>query len=701
MALDQRCVHILIVLMNNSMKFKKVSELANDFKVSNRMIRYNLDDIDNFLKDSELPKLIRKPHVGVRFYAGEGNNSKKEVVLRYLSKLDTYKYSLSSKERMYFILNDLIQQNNFITIDKLAKKISVSRSTIIKDLGNVIKWATEHNLKLVSIPRYGIRLIGNEKKVRRGAIELLIEIFDINQSVNSNKMLVQANYNFFNKIFDLDISYIEKCIRKIENNFDLFFSDIAYSNIIMHIIIAIKRIQLGRDIVMPKKELNSLIDTQEFKIALTLADELEEYYCIKIPKDEIGYITIHFLGANKSNLTNNKVIKNLEKYEHIAKQIISNVSYYIGIDLTNDKQLLEGFMEHLQPTMYRIKHHLILKNPILSEIKIKYGYLFDIVKIAVSPLEEYLEKNILNEDEIGYLVLHFGASLERYRIDEIIKPDVLVVCGTGIGTAEILVSRLKRIFNINIVGNVAYHQVENALLNNHVDLIVSTLPIQQNQIKSIVVHPLLINDDIEILKYEIQNICNNISNFNNIIQIVKTCLQRGDENISKKLSNYSNTVENEFTKGVNQILLKDLLTKETIKLNVDVKNWEESVRIGGELLENINAIQASYTNAMINAVKELGPYMVIAPGIAMPHARPESGVKKVGMSFITLKEPVNFGNIENDPVYIVICLCATDQNTHLRALSDLVKLLNNEDNVKNILNARDSDVVLKMMKSLS
>ncbi len=45
MALDQRCVHILIVLMNNSMKFKKVSELANDFKVSNRMIRYNLDDI--------------------------------------------------------------------------------------------------------------------------------------------------------------------------------------------------------------------------------------------------------------------------------------------------------------------------------------------------------------------------------------------------------------------------------------------------------------------------------------------------------------------------------------------------------------------------------------------------------------------------------------------------------------------------------
>lgn len=82
---------------------------------------------------------------------------------------------------------------------------------------------------------------------------------------------------------------------------------------------------------------------------------------------------------------------------------------------------------------------------------------------------------------------------------------------------------------------------------------------------------------------------------------------------------------------------------------------------------------------MKEAVKTLGPYIVIAPGIAMPHARPEMGAKKIGMSLITLTQPVNFGHPENDPVKIVVCLCSTDSITHLKALSQLMQFLDNKD----------------------
>ncbi|HBT50108.1 MAG TPA: PTS mannitol transporter subunit IIBC, partial [Caldanaerobacter subterraneus] len=140
-----------------------------------------------------------------------------------------------------------------------------------------------------------------------------------------------------------------------------------------------------------------------------------------------------------------------------------------------------------------------------------------------------------------------------------------------------------------------------------------------------------------------------------------------------------------------------LLTKDTIKLNVEAKDWEEAVRIGGELLVKNGFAEPQYVEAMINTVKEMGPYIVIAPGIAMPHARPEAGARKIGMSLITLKNPVNFGNKENDPVKIVVSLCAIDHSSHLKALSELVELLGDEEFVEAVLNANDVDRVLKLL----
>lgn len=100
---------------------------------------------------------------------------------------------------------------------------------------------------------------------------------------------------------------------------------------------------------------------------------------------------------------------------------------------------------------------------------------------------------------------------------------------------------------------------------------------------------------------------------------------------------------------------------------------------------------------MISAVEEFGPYMVIAPGIAIPHARPEDGALAVGLSLITLDTPVNFGNPENDPVSLVICLCSTDSESHLDALARLVSLLEDKSNVDGILDAADVSEVMDLI----
>ena len=133
-------------------------------------------------------------------------------------------------------------------------------------------------------------------------------------------------------------------------------------------------------------------------------------------------------------------------------------------------------------------------------------------------------------------------------------------------------------------------------------------------------------------------------------------------------------------------MLKDLLTEKTIKLNVDAKDWKEAVKKGGEPLVEHGYIEPRYIDAMIDTVNEVGPYIVIAPGIAMPHARPEDGVTQVCMSLITLTKPVEFGHEAND------------HNTHLEALSQLMNLFINQKYIDEILSTSNVNQVMQIIE---
>lgn len=126
-------------------------------------------------------------------------------------------------------------------------------------------------------------------------------------------------------------------------------------------------------------------------------------------------------------------------------------------------------------------------------------------------------------------------------------------------------------------------------------------------------------------------------------------------------------------------MIGKLFTEETVAVDVEAKDWEEAVRYGGKLLVDAGKTVDKYTEAMVNNVKNMGEYIVIAPGLAMPHARPEFGVNEIGMGLVKLKTPVRFGNSEYDPVDILVFLCAVDQTAHIGALSQLMQLIEDED----------------------
>lgn len=146
-------------------------------------------------------------------------------------------------------------------------------------------------------------------------------------------------------------------------------------------------------------------------------------------------------------------------------------------------------------------------------------------------------------------------------------------------------------------------------------------------------------------------------------------------------------------------MIANLLNVDSIQLNCEATDWEEAIRKAATPLLNADSIEESYIDAMITSTREHGPYIVIAKSIAMPHARPEQGVNEIGISIATLKKPINFGHTENDPVDIVIPICAVDSNSHIELLTELATLLDDSDFIDMVRNSQNPSEVLQFIQN--
>ncbi|MDN5342012.1 PTS sugar transporter subunit IIA [Oceanotoga sp. DSM 15011] len=148
-------------------------------------------------------------------------------------------------------------------------------------------------------------------------------------------------------------------------------------------------------------------------------------------------------------------------------------------------------------------------------------------------------------------------------------------------------------------------------------------------------------------------------------------------------------------------MLLELLNEKNIKSCIKAKNWEEVVDESGKILLNQNLITENYIEAMKESIRKNGPYVVIADGIALLHARPEDGVKKLCMGLITLKEPVNFGNKDHDPVKVAITLGAIDNDQHIQAMRELMNVLMQENAINTIASLKEKEIYQYIHKILS
>lgn len=142
-------------------------------------------------------------------------------------------------------------------------------------------------------------------------------------------------------------------------------------------------------------------------------------------------------------------------------------------------------------------------------------------------------------------------------------------------------------------------------------------------------------------------------------------------------------------------MLKDFL-KGNITLKERVVDWQEAVKIAAQKLLEKGNIEENYIEKMIENIKKLGPYIVLADDVAMPHSRPEDGVNKTGISLLKLNEGVSFG--KETSVRLVFVLAAQDSNSHIEMITELVDILQDEEKLTNILQSKTEDEIIKNLK---
>jgi mannitol/fructose-specific phosphotransferase system IIA component (Ntr-type) len=145
-------------------------------------------------------------------------------------------------------------------------------------------------------------------------------------------------------------------------------------------------------------------------------------------------------------------------------------------------------------------------------------------------------------------------------------------------------------------------------------------------------------------------------------------------------------------------VLRQAVNSESVAVRVEVDGWRSAVERCGRLLVAGGVAEERYVPAMIRTVEEMGPYIVIAPGVAIPHARPEDGALKAGVSLVTLSEPVEFGSEENDPVDLLFGFATSGADDHVEMIQALATFIGEQKNLEKLRQARTVEEVHEVLE---
>ena len=683
MTLSNRGSSILKILSMSEGK-GNIKSLAKSLELAERTIRYELEKIDDYLLSRNM-KPLERTFGGNIFFEEYENFTQQAENLPSESMMDTH------ERRNYIFFKALFKEK--INLTKLCEELDISRTTIKNDVKYLREELSKNNISLRAYQE-GLILEGTENDIRREQLKFLKRysnsmFYDTSQIRTKTEKIIEEY------IKSVDFKVIKSFIDNVQKKMNKVISDEAYNIIAVYLIITVLRIKKEKFLEEIGNQ-NFLADTEEFRCISSFKDILEKEFEIEFCHNEILQITDYFLGSHTYNFEQS-YYKNWIEIEILVKKFIAAFNKNIHTDLSKDRILFKEIINHIKPTLYRIKNRIKLENSIYAEVLNSYPNIFYLTKKAIKDIENYLEVEF-SDDETAFLAIYFKGAIDRNKFKEKDLKRVLVVCAHGYGTSKLLVQQLNEIYTINVVQTIPRYMLEKTLEEERVDLIISTINIENKiDIPVVKVNSVLTQENIAVLdKYELSRQKKRffLSEILNIIE--RNCVIENKEELIEVLNGY---FENKLVDDTeqNDLRLSDILTEENILLNQSAETWEEAVIKGGEILLHNGYVSKKYVDSLAENIKKYGSYVVISEGIALPHSKTDNAVLKTGMSLVTLKEPVIFPG--DKKVSIILSFSSFDMNEHFTALSDLNELIFGHEFFENIMKARYPKDVIRYINT--
>lgn len=632
--MNDRQKDILSILLTTSGRPLLVQEIAERVGYSEKTIRNDFKAIEIYLVEQTNANFIRKPGLGVYI---EINDYDKAQLYKTILGNNSNEKKEEDTNRILHIAYELLMSKKPITSQELAAKHFVSKAIIKTNLDEIEKWLSKKDVKLVSKQKIGLSINGTELEIRKALADL--------SELNKDDSHIGWQF-LLNQFSSYEIEIVQSELKEYRLKHSLSFTDETNERLLIHILFMIRRTKLAQPIALPTEDINMLMDKAEFESARNFLKKLEIIFVVHLSEEEIAYFTLHLLGGRFRRKNLNGLQEGTEDHKLVGlvtKELISKMTQITRVDFINDIALNEGLNLHLYSALNRIKYGLSVSNPMLYEIKKMYPYIFDTVIHVLEEINAMFSLEI-PEEEAAYVTIHFQASIERIRQVRGMKPNAIIVCHMGVGMSQLLRAKIEqKVRSINIIDCIAKADLRAYLMDQKVDVIISTIALPTVRIPHIVVSPLLEGSEEGKLKDFISNLSSSTrENNSTLIQYIDTSnifLRQGATHRFKVIEKLTNSL------------------------------YE------GGFVDN------HYGHSAI--LRERMSATAIGTGIAIPHGDPKL-IRKPAIAVLTLDEPIEW-DVENVSLVFMLAVPNQDQQTTKQLFRDLSVISERPELIKKLI----------------
>lgn len=469
---NKRCIQILQLLLKSKEKMTG-DNLAISIGVSSRTIRNDMKELNRVLKEYSAEVISE---IGHGYWLCIYDQQAFSILVEEIKEKERDFQNIIPSEpedRMRYIISKLLlaaltEKKKIIEIYDLEEELFISYATLKKDFRAIDKVLEKYDLRISITKKQGIRIIGEEAKIR----------YCISEYIFNNKKYSGIEENeFYKTVFtEQEMSILRNVLIEGIAEYNLRLTDIAFQNILIHSLIMLKRHEQRRNVTYQQSDMEKFESSREFECAKQIIQKIEEKLGENLG-DEVYYLTQHLISSQRFLINSPG-----DDYEYKAEieEILQTIKDKMGIDLSDDKQLINGLAMHLRTALQRLRFEMNIRNEFLDEIKNLYPLAFELAVLAGEVIEEHYNFRA-TENEIGFLAIHLGAALERKGLN--VKPKrkkVLIVCFAGAATGMILKEKIQRNFNkeLEVVKTCSRQELTEEMVQQ-ADIVLTTVDIPE------------------------------------------------------------------------------------------------------------------------------------------------------------------------------------------------------------------------------